>query len=102
MPGTRRYPTCVEDAGNELPGDLRLALDRNLRHRVQLDAEIAWCEQRITEHARTDAQAKKAAELLGMGPITASAVATTVDDFTQFKSAKQFGVWTGLAPAQNS
>jgi transposase len=26
----------------------------------------------------------------------------TVDDFTQFKSAKQFGGWTGLAPSQNS
>jgi transposase len=26
----------------------------------------------------------------------------TVDDFTQFKSANQFGGWTGLAPSQNS
>ena len=95
-------PDVLEDASNELPGDLRLALDRNLKHWVQLDAEMAWCEQRITQHARTDARAKKAAELLGIGPITASAVVATVDDFTQFKSAKQFGGWTGLAPSQNS
>jgi transposase len=53
-------------------------------------------------HARTDERAKKASELLGIGPITASAVVATVDDFTQFKSAKQFGGWTGLAPSQNS
>lgn len=95
-------PEVLEDASNELPGDLRLALDRNLKHWGQLDAEMAWCEQRITQHARTDARAKKAAELMGVGPITASAVVATVDDFTQFKSAKQFGGWTGLAPSQNS
>jgi transposase len=95
-------PDVFEDASNELPGELRLALDRALKHWAALDAEMAWCEQRIAQHARTDARAKKAAELMGIGPITASAVVATVDDFTQFKSAKQFGGWTGLAPSQNS
>ncbi len=95
-------PDVLEDASNELPGDLRLALDRSLKHWCRLDEEMAWCEQRITQHARTDERAMRAAELLGIGPITASAVVATVDDFTQFKSAKQFGGWTGLAPSQNS
>lgn len=95
-------PDVLEDASNELPGELRLALDRSLKHWGHLDEEMAWCEQRITLHARTYERAKKAAELLGIGPITASAVVATVDDFTQFKSAKQFGGWTGLAPSQNS
>lgn len=95
-------PDVLEDASNELPGQLRLALQRSLTHWAQLDAEMAWCEQRITQHARTDARATKAAELMGIGPITASAVVATVDDFTQFKSAKQFGSWAGLAPSQNS
>lgn len=95
-------PDVLEDASNELPGELRLALDRNLKHWGQLDAEMACCEQRITQHARTDARAQKAAELIGIGPVAASAVVATVNDFTQFKSAKQFGGWTGLAPSQNS
>ncbi|NDY93765.1 IS110 family transposase [Ideonella livida] len=95
-------PDVLEDASNELPGDLRLALQRGLAHWDQLDAEMAWCEQRIAQHARSDSRAKKAAELMGVGPITASAVVATVDDFTQFKSAKQFGGWAGLAPSQNS
>lgn len=95
-------PDALEDASNELPGDLRLALDRSVKHWGKLDEEMAWCEQRIKQHARTDERASKASELLGIGPITASAVAATVDDFTQFKSAKQFGGWTGLAPSQNS
>ena len=95
-------PDVLEDASNELPGDLRLALDRSLKHWGHLDEAMSWCEQRISLHARTDERAKKAAELTGIGPITASALVATVDDFTQFKSAKQFGGWTGLAPSQNS
>ena len=95
-------PDVLEDAANALPGDVRLALDRSLKHWGHIDDEMAWCEQRIAQHACTDGRAKKVAELLGIGSITASAVVATVDDFTQFKSAKQFGGWAGLAPSQNS
>ena len=95
-------PDVLEDASNELPGECRLAMQRALSHWNSLDAEMAWCEQRIANHARTDERAKRAAQLLGVGPITASAVVATVDDFSQFKCAKQFGGWIGLAPSQNS
>ncbi|WP_369822465.1 transposase [Pseudacidovorax sp. RU35E] len=40
--------------------------------------------------------------MLGIGPIGASALVASVDDFKQFTSAKQFGAWLGLVPSQNS
>jgi transposase len=40
--------------------------------------------------------------LLGVGPVTASAVVATVGDFKQFKSGAQFGAWIGLTPRQFS
>jgi transposase len=92
----------LEDASNEIPGAARLALQRAQQHWSELDKEMQWCEERITEHARQDPRAKMAAQLLGIGPITASAVVASVGDFKQFKSAKQFGGWMGLAPSQNS
>jgi transposase len=95
-------PQVLEDASNELPGHTRLALERAMEHWQRLDEEMAWCEQRIAEHARQDERASMATQLLGIGPITASAVVATVDDFKQFASAKQFGSWVGLAPSQNS
>ena len=45
---------------------------------------------------------KTAATLLGIGPVTASAVVATVGDFKQFKNGAQFGAWIGLTPRQRS
>jgi transposase len=45
---------------------------------------------------------QRAAELKGIGPITASAVVASVGDFKQFKNAAQFGAWLGLTPRQHS
>jgi len=92
----------LEDASNELPGMARLALQRAHAHWIEIDAQIAWCDQRIAEHVRADARATKAATLLGVGPITASAIAASVGELEQFANARQFGAWLGLVPSQNS
>lgn len=98
----RALPDALEDASNELPGIARLALQQAFTHWRAVEEQMDWCEQRIAEHARQDEQARRACELLGVGPITASAAVACVADFSQFKSAKQFGGWLGLVPSQNS
>jgi len=92
----------LEDASNELPGIARLALQRAHEQWIALDEQLRWCDQRVAEHVRTDAQASAAAKLLGIGPLTASALVASVGDFKQFDSAAQFGAWLGLVPSQNS
>jgi len=44
----------------------------------------------------------KAATLMGIGPLTASASVATVGDFKQFRHGAQFGAWIGLVPRQHS
>lgn len=63
---------------------------------------IRWCEERIAAHQKDDGQVQRAAELKGVGFITASAVVATVGDFKQFQNGAQFGAWLGLTPRQNS
>ncbi len=92
----------IEDASNELPGIARLALNRAFQHWVELDCHVAWCDKRIADHVRRDERARTAKEVSGIGPITASAVVASVADFSQFRSADQFGAWLGLVPRQNS
>ena len=92
----------VEDARNELPGIARMALQRAHLHWIDIELQIAWCDERISQHVRADARATQAAQLLGVGPVTASALVATVGDFAQFKNARQFGAWLGLVPSQNS
>jgi transposase len=98
----RALPEVVEDATNALPGIARMALQRAHLHWIDIDLQIAWCDERIASHVRTDERARRAATLLGVGPTTASAVVASVDDFRQFKNARQFGAWLGLVPSQNS
>jgi transposase len=92
----------LEDASNEMNTLARLVLQRLHGQWRELDAHIAWCDQRIAEHARNNPAVRTAATLLGVGPVTASAAVATVDDFKQFNSGAQFGAWIGLVPRQRS
>jgi transposase len=71
-------------------------------HWLDVELQLAWCDERIANHVRTDERAKKAATLLGVGPTTASALVASVGDFGQFANARQFGSWLGLVPSQKS
>ena len=92
----------LEDAGNELPGIARLALDRAFAHWRQLDEHMAWCDARIAQHVKDDPQARQAVRIMGIGPTGASAVVASVGDFTQFRNAGQFAAWLGIVPRQHS
>ena len=92
----------LEDASNELGTLARLTLQRAQSQWHELDAHLAWCDERIAAHGKDNEAVKAAASLLGIGPVTASAVVATVGDFKQFKNGAQFGAWIGLAPSQHS
>lgn len=94
--------TIIEDAGNELSGLARLVIERAQMQWKELDAHIDWCDLRIAAHLKNNAQARAAAQLIGVGPVSASAVVATVGDFMQFKNGAQFGAWLGLTPRQHS
>jgi transposase len=83
----------LEDAGNELGTLARLTLQRAQAQWRELDAHLAWCDERIAAHAKDNDAVKAAAQLLGIGPVTASAVVATVGDFKQFSNGAQFGAW---------
>ena len=92
----------LEDATNELGTLARLTLQRAQAQWRELDAHLAWCDERIAAHGKSNEAVKAAATLLGVGPVTASAAVATVGDFKQFKSGAQFGAWIGLVPRQRS
>ena len=92
----------LEDASNEMNTLARLVLQRAQEQWRELDAHLAWCDERIAAHAKDNAAVKAAATLIGIGPVTASAAIATVVDFRQFKCGAQFGAWLGLVPSQHS
>jgi transposase len=92
----------LEDAGNEMNTLARLVVQQAQTQWRELDAHLAWCDARTAAHPKDNAAVKKAATLIGIGPVTASASVATVGDFKQFRHAAQFGAWIALVPRQHS
>lgn len=92
----------IEDAGNELSGLARLVVQRALERWRELDEHMRWCDAQIGQHVRSSEAAKRAAKVIGIGELGASALTASVGEFKHFKSADQFGAWLGLVPRQNS
>lgn len=90
------------DAGNEFGTLARLMLQRAQSQWQELDAHLACGDERIAAAAQANEAVNAAATLLGVGPVTASALIAPVGDFEQFKCGAQFGAWIGLTPHQHS
>ena len=83
-------------------GLTRMTISRPQAQWRELYEHLAWCDERLDAHEQDNADVRRAANLMGIGPVGASAAIATVGDFKQFKSGAQFGAWLGLVPKQHS
>jgi transposase len=68
----------------------------------QIEAAIAALERQLLAWHKTNAVSQRLASIPGIGPIIATAIATTVADPNVFRSGREFAAWLGLVPRQNS
>jgi transposase len=59
-------------------------------------------ERQLLAWHKTNPVSQRLASIPGIGPIIATAIATTVADPTAFRSGREFAAWLGLVPRQNS
>ncbi len=93
-------PTLIEDP--RLPDPMRAMLLEVREQLAALNLRLARCDRQIATPARSSDVARRASELLGVGPVTSSALAATVPDASIFRNGRQFGAWLGLTPRQHS
>jgi transposase len=67
-----------------------------------LDEAIARLERTIAKLARQDDTARRLMSIPGFGPITASAMAASVQDASSFAGPREFAAFLGLTPKQHS
>ncbi len=91
LEGDSAIPLCVRDA-----------LASIIRKLQALNDEIAVSDRAILEMVKTDANARRLMSVPGIGPITASAIAASVQDVGAFSGPREFAAFLGLAPRQNS
>jgi transposase len=68
----------------------------------QIETAVAALERQLLAWHKTNAVSQRLASIPGIGPIIATAIATTVADPKVFRSGREFAAWLGLVPRQNS
>ena len=97
-----RIPEILEDGENGLPGTFRHLLARLLTSLKEVDKQVNEMEGEIKSRHQENAASLRLATIPGIGPLTASALAATVGNATDFKSGRQLAAWLGLVPRQHS
>ena len=95
-----RLIAACDKAG--LPAPARKALNMLADQLIETQKKI----EALTADIRADASANEAAQRLqtipGIGPITASALISTLPDIADFKSGRDLSAWLGLTPKPHS
>jgi len=97
----KRMPDILEDAENGLPGTLRKLLERLNDHLKELDRQVEELELQIKLWHKENEASQRLETILGIGPITASAIVATVGNAAEFKNGRQLAAWLVLVPKQH-
>jgi transposase len=96
----RRLPTLL--AEQPLPPRLVQVLARLQSHFKYLDEQVAEIEKELTAQLVDDDLGQRLMTVPGIGPITASVLASEVGDGKQYRCGRDFAAALGLVPRQYS
>ncbi len=97
-----RLAEILEAGENELPAAFHALMERLREHLKELDRQVDGLEQQIQAWHRDQALNRKLAEIPRIGPLTASALVTSIGDAWGFENGRQLAAWLGLVPRQPS
>src|SRR5262249_36970652 len=93
----------VRDEGDARLPDLARQVLQVLANQIeQIETAVTALERQLAGRDNTGPVREGLASIPGMGPIIATAIATTVADPKVFRSGREFAAWLGLVPRQNS
>lgn len=98
----KRVPEILEDGENGLPGNMRHLIQRLADNLKETDNQVIALEREIKQWHTANESSRELAEVSGIGPLTASALAATVGDAKNFNRGSQMAAWLGLVPKQHS
>jgi transposase len=91
-----------DEIGSSLPDAAKPMFRIMLDMLEELNTKIGELDKEIARRAREDAIAKRLITIPGVGPITATAIATLAPPAETFTKGRDFAAWLGLAPRQLS
>jgi len=107
-PGVRNLLKLVRSVFDEteenrmLPDLARAALAVLVRRLVELEEELQTLDRTLLAWHKENEASRRLATVPGIGIVTATAIAATIDDPQRFRSGRQFAAWLGLVPKPHS
>lgn len=98
----KALPEVLEDAENGLTVLARECFAESLEELRAIDKLFEQCERRIKSLNQNNEVCQRLDDILGIGPLTASAVYAAAGDGKDFVNGRHFSAWLGLAPGQHS
>jgi transposase len=98
--GSENFAARVEAAG--LPAPVMTAIAPLLESLRMLNRQIAEADAELEKIVREDEVVQRLCTAPGVGPVTATTFAATIDDATRFGAAKQVRSYLGLVPREYS
>jgi transposase len=98
----RELAASIEACDERIPIEACEALAPLVEQLRNLDEAIVGCDRAIAKMAQKDETARRLMSIPGFGPITASAMAASVQDASGFAGPREFAAFLGLTPRQTS
>lgn len=95
-------PIILETADNGLTVLTRELFREQLNELHLLDDRLKQCDKRIHVMNQGNDVCRRLDDILGIGPITASATHAAAGEGKDFKNGRHFSAWLGLVPGQHS
>ena len=96
------YDGVDDDGEIVVPDCVRVALLPLVRQIDALDEAIETIDRELEASAKADETARRLMTIPGVGPVTASALLATVQNFGAFSSGREFAAFLGLTPREHS
>ena len=87
-------------AGAELSDLARDLFNDLLAQLADLDRRLKKLDGQLLSICRSNDACRRLADLLGVGPVIATALVSAVDDGRHFRSGRELAAWIGLTPRQ--
>jgi transposase len=97
----RRLPEILEEAQNELGDEGRMLLAELREELVALDSRVSELDERVQRQSQSDESCRRLQAVPGIGPLTASALVSTIGDPHSFSGGRHLAAWLGLVPRQD-
>ena len=98
----KQIPSILEDAANLLSARMRALLVELRDEWKKLEEQIEGIDQELAQTATKEDNCRRLLTILGIGPLTATALSAAIGNGTAFHQSRDLAAWLGLVPRQHS